>query len=213
LPSRTSSASFSRTSSSSSSRRGENITSNPQVQMQAHDGQEQWHAPTSVLDLGEDDALSQASTPDSSEGDNDTEGKDRVSIRLGETSSKEGQEKRPLSFVSFQGLLLTIVLPFVDALNRCYFYACVPLQFIDHGWPLWELSVLLFTSKVGSALASAYVLHKGDQACVQLFMISTLASACMAWLPNNRTAVQLGIFVHCVCSKGICLHENIPNVL
>jgi hypothetical protein len=49
--------------------------------------------------------------------------------------------KRPLAnFFSVRGVLLTFVLPFLDALSRCYCFACVPLQFLDRGWPLSELS-------------------------------------------------------------------------
>ena len=50
-------------------------------------------------------------------------------------------EERPLAkFLSVRGVLLTFVLPFLDALSRCYCFACVPLQFLDRAWPLSELS-------------------------------------------------------------------------
>jgi len=103
---------------------------------------------------------------------------------------------------TFSGIMLTIILPFLDALNRNYFYACVPLQFLDNGWPLLELSALFFASKVGGCPASAYIMKQGDKACVHLFLISTMASARMAWQPGDKSAVCVGIFVHCVCSKG-----------
>jgi hypothetical protein len=106
------------------------------------------------------------------------------------------------SLTTFSGIMLTIILPFLDALNRNYFYACVPLHFLDNGWPLLELSALFFASKVGGCPASAYIMKQGDKACVHLFLLSTMASARMAWQPGDKSAVCVGIFVHCVCSKG-----------
>ena len=119
--------------------------------------------------------------------------------------SIENTPRQPLAASdkrTFSGIMLTIILPFLDALNRNYFYACVPLQFLDNGWPLLELSALFFASKVGGCPASAYIMKQGDKACVHLFLLSTMASARMAWQPDDKSAVCVGIFVHCVCSKG-----------
>jgi hypothetical protein len=74
-------------------------------------------------------------------------GPERFDSTLDQKSNDDGlqststPEKRPLAnFLSVRGVLLTFVLPFLDALSRCYCFACVPLQFLDRGWPLSELS-------------------------------------------------------------------------
>jgi len=112
------------------------------------------------------------------------------------------------SVLSLEGALLTMVLPYIDMARVLYIYSCVPLQFLDKGWPLWQFSALIFLASVVRNAAAAFIMRRGDRACVHLLLLSTVLSALMVWKPDDKAAVCVGVVVSnaCKCIQAyICL--------
>ena len=107
----------------------------------------------------------------------------------------DGQKSAtPPSLLSFEGLLLTIFLPYTDLLRVLYTYSCVPLQFLDNEWPLWQLSAIIFVAPLIRNVVAFFVNKFGDRTCLVPLFLSSVASEVMAWQPNNRLAVLSGFF-------------------
>ena len=89
-------------------------------------------------------------------------------------------------------IALICILPALDVVKMAYIYTAVPLHFVDQGWPLVELGVLLSLCYVPRLLASFATAQLGDWLGVPCTALGVAASVIMFLMPFNRTAVFIG---------------------
>jgi hypothetical protein len=99
----------------------------------------------------------------------------------------------PPSLSSVEALVLLAALPILDYNRLLYIYSCLPLHFLEQGWPLWQLSALLCGSAVARNPVAWAVEKRGDGLCVPLLGLAAVASTWMAKEPNSKAAVLVAI--------------------
>ena len=112
-------------------------------------------------------------------------------------------DRTVVSLCTPQSLLIIGVFPFLNVCSFTWVYTAVPLHFLDRGWPLWQLGLLLTVCFVPRIVTSALVIALGDWASSPFCGLGAALSLLMVIWPNDLRMVWIGIF-------GVCSAVNAP---
>ena len=76
-------------------------------------------------------------------------------------------------------------------------HTALPLHFVDSGWPLWQLSLLLTLIYVPRVAMTLITRRAGDWICVPISAIATALNVVMLLHPTSLAAVWLAVSVTC----------------
>ena len=105
------------------------------------------------------------------------------------------------SLSSPQSITMLVVMPFINISSFLWCYTALPLHFVDSGWPLWQLGMLLTLCYIPRLLATALFKYIGDWLCVLISAVAVASSSVVIVRPDSIVAVWVAIC--CIC-PSIC---------
>jgi hypothetical protein len=96
-----------------------------------------------------------------------------------------------------QSITLLGILPFCNICGFLWIYTALPLHFLDSGWPLWQLSVLLTVVYIPRVVMTTITTRLGDWVCVPASVLAAALNFYMLLRPGSLTAVWVATTATC----------------
>ena len=96
-----------------------------------------------------------------------------------------------------QSIILLCILPCFSICGFLWVYTALPLAFVDNGWPLWQLSLLLTLVYIPRVICVSAVSRIGDVLGVPLAGISVGLNLYFAYHPDSLAAVCTAVCAVC----------------
>ena len=101
-----------------------------------------------------------------------------------------------------QSILLLCVLPFCNIISFLWCYTALPLHWLDKGWPLWQLALILTLIYVPKACVGMQLLNRvGDWLSVVFAALAVVLNTWMLMEPDNLAAVAAAMTA---CNFALC---------
>eukprot|EP00747_Dinoflagellata_sp_TGD_P178980 gnl/TRDRNA2_/TRDRNA2_28990_c0_seq1.p1 gnl/TRDRNA2_/TRDRNA2_28990_c0~~gnl/TRDRNA2_/TRDRNA2_28990_c0_seq1.p1 ORF type:complete len:479 (+),score=41.04 gnl/TRDRNA2_/TRDRNA2_28990_c0_seq1:33-1439(+) len=109
--------------------------------------------------------------------------------------SGEPGEPQAALHLSINNAITLVILPGLDAIRVCYFYAGLPLHFLEHGWALWRLGMCIFAAAMlRTFCVTPLYATLGPWIVAPFTAMNLLATLPMVLWPNLEPAVIVGLF-------------------
>ena len=92
---------------------------------------------------------------------------------------------------------LVAVLPFCNIASFLWVYTALPLHFLDSGWPLWQLSLLLTTVYVPRVAMQVVTRRHGEWVCAPMGLAAAASNLLFVARPHSLVALWLAVSAAC----------------
>lgn len=102
-----------------------------------------------------------------------------------------------VALCNLESVILLCVLPFSNICGFLWCYTALPLAFVDNGWPLWQLSVMLTAIYAPRVLVTIISKRVGDWVCAPLAGVAALLNMLMLIWPGSIAVVWCATSATC----------------
>ena len=109
----------------------------------------------------------------------------------------DGGDDRIVRLCRPQSVVLLCILPFSNICGFLWCYTALPLHWVDSGWPLWQLALLLTLIYIPRVLATAIKSRVGEWLCVPISAVAAALNIYMLVRPESKTSVWVALTATC----------------